>query len=379
MTKYTFIPLMLVTILLSCNQKNHTDSGSSTATQASSIVDIQDGISISDLKPVSEEYKFPVVHFAKNKTIEEKINTFLQLESLEHLPGVYKKSPFENVRPADGSISGTTSFYGWNRNKTIPEILSLALEGEYVGAYPEGFTIYFNFDTGTGNKISLKDLFTENGQGAIVRMLNENVSKTIKDHLDSLKNKPLSPPANDEDVEMRNDAIAMYEDCLETTMDYKLTDYSFLFDKNNIVFERGRCSNHAMRPLDELDRFSIPMSFTKVKKHLTPYGENLLNSSGKAMSTISPEGKLYKGFINGKYAIGAIISSINEDGSLTMQYWYDKSKTPIEWNGTYSNQHFSMKEGDAAQIEADWKDNKIIGTWTDLKKKQPLKLELIAY
>jgi hypothetical protein len=73
-----------------------------------------------------------------------------------------------------------------------------------------------------------------------------------------------------------------------------------------------------------------------------------------------------------------------------MQYWYDKIKIPIEWNGTFTNNHFSLIEYDKydeekekwiikAKIEADLINNNIIGTWIDIKTNEIFKIELTEY
>ena len=48
---------------------------------------------IRNLGPVSEEYTFPEIQTAPKTKIGEKINIFLQLHYLQHLPGVLKKTP----------------------------------------------------------------------------------------------------------------------------------------------------------------------------------------------------------------------------------------------------------------------------------------------
>jgi hypothetical protein len=377
MTKQGFISLALLTTLFSCNEKNTGSSGSSALQQATTTGATTDDITITDLSPVSEDYKFPVVHFSKNKAAEEKVNTYLQLEELEHLPGVFKKNPFENVMPHEESLSGTTSFYSWTRNTTTPNVLSLSQEAESVGAYPEGFTSYHNFDARTGNAIDLDDIFTKDGLNALCKTLNQQVKKTIEDYLAELNKSGQDTGYSQEE---KDEQIGMYQSCLEGVLDYNMEYYSFYFSGDSVVFERGRCSNHAMRALDDLDKYTIPMAFSTVKQYLTHYGENLIFNSDKPIGTLTPKHRLYKGFINSMYPIRAMISTINGDGSFTMQYWYEKTKTPIEWSGTFKNNHFSLREGDAFQVEADWKENKkIIGTWTDLKTKHAMKLELEAY
>ena len=339
-------------------------------------------VKINDLKPVSEDYKFPEVHISGHAAIEEKINTVLQLDLLEHLPGVFKKDPFETVMPQQDNYSGTTSIYGWKQLRTNPNVLSLSVDGEATGAYSEGFTTYYNFDLRNGDRITLKDLFTEEGLKSITKELNQHVKKELEDFIASAKNNAASQKQSDEDRENTEEQIAMYEDCLSGALDYEAGYYSFYFSNDSLVFERGRCSNHAMQALDDLDRFDIPMAVTALEDYMTPYGKGLIAGNDGPGSS-SPEWKLYKGSINGQYPIRAIIKEVNDDGSLSMSYWYEKKRIPIEWSGTFKGQHFSLKEagGDAetATVEADWKEGKITGTWTNIKTKKQMTLTLETY
>ena len=114
---------------------------------------------------------------------------------------------------------------------------------------------------------------------------------------------------------------------------------------------------------------------------------------GKPSSYFSatPEGKLFKGKINGKFPITAIVTKIYEDSSLKMQYWYDDQKVPIELDGDFKDNRFTLVEIDhhseeldkwitKANIRADWINNKkIMGTWTNYQTKEVLKFELERY
>lgn len=383
MTKITLLSACLYIGLISCTQKE-----ASHASKTNSIIQSED-VTVRDLSPVADKNKFPLVNLSKNKDVENKINTTLQLEQLEHLPGVFKKNPFEKVTYGhDNGMGGSVNFYEYTQNSTISNILSLTLKGEGTGAYSENFDYYYNFDLRTGNKILLQQLFTEDGLNNLTQLLNQRVKKEIDDYLAKLQKPTNNQKITEEDSTALDDEEGMYEECLGSVMDYKPEYYSFNFTHDSIVFERERCSNHAMRALDELDKFDISLSFKELKSYLSVYGENLLNNSNTAIETQSPEGKLYKGFIDGKYPISAMIGDIYDDGSFSMNYWYNKTKIPITWNGSFANQHFSLTEskdqGDSsievAKIEANWVNNKkIIGTWTNAKTKQVLKLELEAY
>lgn len=339
---------------------------------------------INDLKPSKEESIFPEVFYAKKPKIAEKLNTFLQVEYLSHLPGKFVKNPFENATYSSNR-SGITSLFDWKVNKKAGNILSLTISGESTGAYSEGFENYENFDLRNGNSIKMRDVFAKNRSDELVKKLNLVVKNTIANFLKGIKptkNKKISKF----DEETFADQVSLYESCLEGVLDYKLEYYKFYFTKTGVTFVRERCSNHAMRAIDDLDSYFVNISYKLINNYLTVYGRNLINNKSENSNTNSPEGKIFKGNINNKYPITAMIKNVYDDGSLEMKYWYNKVKEPIEWSGNFKNNHFSMSEYNVgnnipiATIEADFIENKkIIGTWTNESTKEVLKLELEEY
>jgi hypothetical protein len=335
----------------------------------------QKNLKITDLKPKTEDTVFPLVSYAENPEVENKINTFLQVNQLEHIPGT-EGNPFKLVSTGKTSYSNYVYFYSWKKLETPKNILSIALEGEASGAYPEGFSIWKNFDLRTGNVINAKDLFQPNSIKTVESLIQKSVKKEVDDFLTELK----SEKNPSEEV---LDQIAMYEECFTG---FTLDGIEYHFAKDKIRFIAGRCSNHAMRALDELDSHVVEFPYQELKKYWSSYAENLLSGSEKVDKT-SLNNKLYKGKIDGKYPVTVLIGQPYEDGSFSAHYWYDKNKKLIEWNGKLKGNHISITENDyyneetnqwilKALIEADLQGNKIIGTWQDDKTKKYLTLEL---
>ncbi len=78
--------------------------------------------------------------------------------------------------------------------------------------------------------------------------------------------------------------------------------------------------------------------------------------------------RIYKGFMDKKYPITLFIKEIEDDGSSIIVYGYLK------------NNHFSIKEGEKAEIEADWVEKKkIIGSYKNIKSTKVLSFELSLY
>ncbi|WP_265429568.1 hypothetical protein [Chryseobacterium sp. YIM B08800] len=335
----------------------------------------QKNLKITDLQPKSEDFAFPKVSYAEKPLVENKINTFLQVNQLEYIPGSVG-SPSKLVSTGKTSYSNYVYFYSWEKLETPKNILSIAINGEASGAYPEGFDIWKNFDLRTGNVINAKDLFQPNSIKTVEGLIQKNIKKEVNDFLAALK----SEKNPSEEV---LDQIAIYEDCFTN---FTLDGIEYYFAKDKIRFIAGRCSNHAMRALDELGSHVVEFPYQDLEKYWSSYAKNLLSGSEKVDKT-SLDNKLYHGKIDGKYPITVLIDKIYDDGSFSAKYWYDKNKKLIEWNGKLKGNHISIIENDyyseetnqwifRALVEADLQGNKISGTWQDHKTKKYLKLEL---
>ncbi|EJL72433.1 hypothetical protein [Chryseobacterium populi] len=335
----------------------------------------QKNVEITDLQPKSEDYIFPVISYEKSR-VENKINTFLQVDELEHIPGS-GGNPFTRVSVATNSYTNYVQFYSWKKLETPENILSISIEGEASGAYPEGFSKSDNFDLRTGNYINLQDLFLQDSVKTIESLINKKVRKRIDDFLTRLKSE--KNPS-----EETQDQILIYEDCF-TDHTLKYLDYHFGKDKLTVVV--GRCSNHAMRALDDLDEHVIEISYKDLGKYWSSYAKDLLSGFEQAVAQPGIQNRLYKGKIDGKYPVTVLVKRVYEDGSFSAVYWYDKNKKLIEWGGMLKNGHISITENDyhseelkawipKALIEADVKGKKITGTWQDYKTKKYLNLEL---
>ncbi|MGL6127233.1 hypothetical protein [Chryseobacterium artocarpi] len=341
----------------------------------------QKNVKITDLKPKTEDSNFPLITYTENPLVENKINTFLQVNELEYVPNS-EANPFKRVSTGTTSYSNYIYFYSWEKIETPKNILSIGMEGEASGAYPENFAQWKNFDLRTGNFINAEDLFHPNYVKTIEGLIQKGIKKEVNDFLTQLK-------AEKNPSEEVQEQIGMYEGCF---MDYTLDGLQYYFAKDKIRFIAGRCANHAMRALDELDSHVIEFSYKELEKYWSPYTRSLLSGSDKVEKT-SFRNKLYKGKIDGKYPITVLVSRLYSDNnssdtkSFNAEYWYDKSKKLIKWNGQLKGNHISIVENDyyndetrqwipRAHVEADMKGSKISGTWQDYKTKKYLTLEL---
>ncbi|MDN3691406.1 hypothetical protein QWZ06_03585 [Chryseobacterium tructae] len=341
----------------------------------------QKNLKISNLQPKTEDSTFPLISYPENPLVENKINTFLQVNELEHVPNS-GANPFKLVSTGTTSYANYVYFYSWKKLEVPKNILSIEMDGEASGAYPEGFEIWQNFDLRTGNFINAQDLFQANAVKTVERLIEQKVKKRINDFLAQLK-------AEKNPSEETEDQIAIYEGCSTGgSLDY----VRYFFGKNKLTFVVGRCSNHAMRALDDLGSHELEFTYKELEKYWSPYARNLLNGSDKTEKT-SFRNKLYRGKIDGKYPITVLVtrfySADNSSGmsSFNAEYWYDKNKKLIQWDGQLKGSHISITENDyyddatsqwipRAFVEAELKGSTISGTWQDYKTKKYLSIEL---
>ncbi|MDQ0067809.1 hypothetical protein [Chryseobacterium lathyri] len=335
----------------------------------------QKNVKINNLQPISESHVFPLVSYSEKPSVENKINTFLQVSELEYVPNS-GGNPFKLASTATNSYANYVDYYSWEKLETPENILSIEMSGEASGAYPESFLIWKNFDLRTGNFINAKDLFQPYAVKTIEKLIQKNVKKKVDDFLIKLKSEKNTS-------EEMPDQIAIYEECF---MEYGLDDIGYYFGKDKLRFIAPRCSNHATRALDELGSHMVEFTYKDLEEYWSPYAKNLISGSKQADKT-SFMNKLYKGKIDGKYPITVFIKTVYGDGSFSAVYWYDKNKKLIEWNGKMKGNHVSITESEyyseeARQwmlrgfVEADLQGNKIVGTWQDYKTKKYLNLEL---
>lgn len=128
-----------------------------------------------------------------------------------------------------------------------------------------------------------------------------------------------------------------------------------------------------------MPNIKIYLSFENLNYYLNNIGKELL-----FLSPQTPQNKLFKGYIGGKYPISALLRTCKDSTKVT--YWYNNNKVPINWNGRIENSKYILKEENLVSLEeranVELQFFKIkekiqaIGTWEDLKKGRIFTIEL---
>ena len=351
-----------------------------------------------DLKVVNIDGKgctgeFPFIISNSNPLASEKINTYLNVDLLEIVPGSFKKCPFEKVMYDSANCCAHTDFENYSININSKTILSISINGETTGAYSENANWNYNFNAITGDLIYPDELFTEAGYSKIKKQLISKRKAIVTEFLKGLNAQFISKKF-EIDEERANDQKSIYEDCLQYIDDNDFIYGQFLIHKNFIVFTRERCSNHGMRAVDDLGEFSDTLKISEISNLLSRYGKALLFVDTKECQNIKPpisNTKILKGFINDKIPITCIFYRPYDDRSISIKYWYDKNKSVIEWRGTFRNKsklnlveddYFDKKQDKwilKALINADVSADSIKGTWTNQKDGKKLTISLNRY
>jgi len=351
-----------------------------------------------DLKVVNIDGKgctgeFPFIISNSNPLASEKINTYLNVDLLEIVPGSFKKCPFEKVMYDSANCCAHTDFENYSININSKTILSISINGETTGAYSENANWNYNFNAITGDLIYPDELFTEAGYSKIKKQLISKRKAIVTEFLKGLNAQFISKKF-EIDEERANDQKSIYEDCLQYIDDNDFIYGQFLIHKNFIVFTRERCSNHGMRAVDDLGEFSDTLKISEISNLLSRYGKALLFVDTKECQNIKPpisNTKILKGFINDKIPITCIFYRPYDDRSISIKYWYDKNKSVIEWRGTFRNKsklnlieddYFDKKQDKwilKALINADVTADSIKGTWTNQKNGKKLTICLNRY
>jgi hypothetical protein len=232
-------------------------------------------IKIKEANPnfLEQKYEFPLLK-GKPISISKKINFEIIKDFLEVNINDNYQSIFENVWSTIENPIPRISDLSYNVNILNTKIYSITLTGETCGAYCEEFSDSYNFDLSKGNKITLEGLFTIEGKVELLQILSTKKKKIIENHLIKLKTKVNT--SNKEDEKYINSTIKLYEYCLEGIPFVSLEYFDFKVINNNIIITSDRCSNHAMRALDELGEYVYIFKKSDLNSFLNDYGIKIL-------------------------------------------------------------------------------------------------------
>lgn len=247
-----------------------------------------------EIESKDNSYKFPVLKYNEFPDIEEKVNSFLQLKYLLHLPGKFKQNPFEIVTNPK-KVNQVYHYESWKYLKLKKNIFGIQLNGK-IASKDESFEYIQHFDLRSGDFFSFNDLFSEKGLQKIQKEITEKIKVIVN------KNKLSS---------------SEYE---------SKPRHEFLENKLVIFLSKTR-------------KEQLIFSYTELKPLLSDYGDNLLFPSKEILKRPDIANKLLRGQgvtnkgtkYERKLNYNILIFDISKDGKASIYRWKESLKNAEEY------------------------------------------------
>lgn len=269
---------------------------------------------------VTEQSGFPVFE-GPSAIASEKINFVIQWKCLHKLIGQGGSDVF-------GQLDDWHTFSGYDVLRNDERALSVRITWEGCGAYCEHYDEYFSFSSSSGNLIDGSHLFQTSEIPKLRSDLSQVRNGLLQEEIESIKNDLAGiDSGNHEDSVTLAMQLEMYEWCVQARDENYVNEKRFYLKDASIWLVEDRCSNHAMRGIDDLDQFHLEVSPGQFTNVFSDFGKYILRLSPEPVND-APRLTIYSGTIAGKYPIQFF--SFEEGGGTNYMYCYKKYGTIIE-------------------------------------------------
>ncbi|MCB0733946.1 MAG: hypothetical protein KDC76_05180 [Bacteroidetes bacterium] len=255
------------------------------------------GFYVDTLAPYHLQNRFPVVHSDVQTKVAEKINRYLQLTELQHLPGdTFLDHPFQKVGRDTLNWGPHVIYSMFEVFPTELPILSLTIEGTGIGTRAIDFWIYRNFNALNGDVLYLSDLVSQTGMKKLCTLY------------DSLF--PYNAPH-----------IELYE-------------FTVRNDSIQITYDGERADGHLIDGTP--DSYKV-FGVREMEPYLSAYGKALLAGRHTSYKSRILDGSMYIGSIKGSGEAGLFINQVYDDGSVNGYLWFQTYPELIDLSGHVMN------------------------------------------
>lgn len=276
---------------------------------------------------ITENSDFPIFQSPENDTVALKVNWHLQSTLL------HKLITPETTNPFDALDHGST-FLNYRVLRNDGRVLSVSFTMEGCGAYCENYSLTYSFNSISGELIQARDLFTKEGYRKAKFLIAEERKQLLKQAIQQKKNELKNAAADSAEADqpettssILTDQLDLYEECIGWRDSSTVNGNEFSLTDSSMWFIEGRCSNHAMRAIDELDEFRNELIIIHYSEFLNDYGEYIFGLSEKYFSGTT-RFRMYTGSIGDQYPILFFENRTNGYPSYT--YCYKKYGVLIE-------------------------------------------------
>jgi len=338
--RYFLTTLFLTTLFLAKGQTNYF-----------SIKTIKNG----------KEFSFPIFLQSFDINSTDRINQLLQISELEILKGFERKNIFENVSKDNGTIYGGKVEISFEIKSNTPRLLSLQLNESSCGATCAYWVKYYNFNSGNGEMLQLRDLFTEIGYKIFYKIISKKRISEFKKQLTKLD-------TSEKDGFL--DITGCYED--NNLEDFYIKGNTLYIDGENCFSKNQKSSD-----IETISKFNL----SEFKKYLNDYGKTIFSLNQKTVEKFhsSTLPQLFQGKISEQDVLMVLNNGYKQE--MRAEYVYLKYGKGIFLEGELNKNELTLKEknsdfGDNGFIEAKYDGQQIIGAWTNKNKTKKYKINL---
>ena len=307
-----------------------------------------------------KDFLFPVFYRDSNLVTTGKINQLLQLSELALLNGYQTNDIFELISIDDGTIYGGKTEISYEILSNTPKLVSIKFNQTSCGATCAYWVRYYNFNSGNGDLMQLKDLFTNEG-------FNRFTQKLISKRAAKFK------------AEVLKVEKAQRKDLLNVTPCFENDDLHDYYIRGTSIFVDGEnclTKNEKFFGLDMATKINL----SEFKNDLNKYGKAIFGiTAEKVLKYRSNElPQLFEGTIGSSLKILLVLNR-NYENKMRGVYAYLKHGTGIYLEGELNIQQLFLTEKiknyrPPGYISAVFDGKNIQGTWTDSSQTKKMKL-----
>lgn len=299
-------------------------------------------------------FSFPVFSSATNIKAITKINQLLQLSELQLLKGFEKEHIFELATMDIGGMFNKKVELKSVVQSNSAKLLSIQIKDISCGADCVSGTRYYNFNSGNGDLIQLKDLFTTEGYQTFYKYVATKRIKALDQQLLKM---------DEQEKALWQGVKICYEE--STLIDFYIKDNTLFIDGENCFYNTQKVES-----IKRLDIFTLP----EFKSYLNDYGKSLFSITSADISGF--QSKHLPQLFEGKGANDStliFILNIMYQEDMKGIYAYHQMGIGVNMEGTLKGKELYLAEtntkpGVTPYIYAVYDENQIIGTLSDRKK-----------
>ena len=315
-----------------------------------------------------KDCEFPILSNNYTPKVSEKINKILQIDRLDLLVGYQKKNIFETYLTENDSdfysrYSLDISQIEENNNKLI----SLEFLESTCGATCYYIKHFYNFDSKTGNKIKLSNLFSSTGFVAFKTLYKNIAYKQLEKNLLSVPKK--------ERAYLRKEILQVIND------NSYFSD--FLINKDTLYVEKWNYLHKTIKFMSEEGNWCTGVHFpiSNIKNYLNDYGKYIFNlpfDSTKIKINIS-DLTLFEGTIANEKV--TLLLDQSDKSRISSKYLYNKYGICLNLYGKQIGDDLFLEEVNqegekSGDIFARISSNQIIGYWYSVNRGKKYKVLL---